>query len=311
MSEKRDNKRPFPAVTYAEIWRLNSLIPDRIFESPSARSDKLAVAYLQKVFGPDWIERHITAPKKDGFLSYNDSTPLIRETRRMRRILLMEMLYNLAHIKGFRSCLEEMAAGQVESTYASLEIGRMLRTMATDKGLSFRFVSRSQRARHDYDLSIKCSDGVTIRAETKCKQEETKITLTTIEDSLSRAKSQLPKTVPGIIFIKVPRFWLDDEEFALQMRKLADRFLARSPSIVSIKYYTAVVVREEDMRGETIGEVVAFREQTNEQNKFRKLKSRNWHMFPETGPALPPASTNYNGMPSNWQRLFVARSDRI
>jgi hypothetical protein len=68
----------------------------------------------------------------------------------------------------------------------------------------------------------------------------------------------------GIIFVEVSRFWLDDEEFALKMRRLAQRFLARSPAIVSVKYYAAVVVRQEDISGgETLGEVVAFREETN------------------------------------------------
>jgi hypothetical protein len=311
MAKKRLRKRVFPIITFEDIKRLNSLIPERRFESPSARSDKLAKAYLQKLFGVDWCDEHITASKRDNFLSENESTELLRETRRMRRILLMEMLYNLRPIKGFHSCLEEMAGGQIESTYAALEIGRMLVTMAVDRGIKFRFVTRSKISRRDYDLSLEFSDGVRVRAETKCKQEETKITLRTIEASLSQAKSQLPERPPGIIFVKVPRFWLDDEEFVLEMRKLAQRFLARSPSIVSVKYYTAVVIRQVDLEGETLGEIVSFREETNDDHKFGKLKDRNWHMFPQTGPVVPPASVNYNGMPANWQRLFVVRGDRI
>jgi hypothetical protein len=62
--------------------------------------------------------------------------------------------------------------------------------------MTFRFVKPSktprQIARKDYDLFIKFSDGVEVRGETKCKMEETKITLRTIENSMSQAKSQLP-----------------------------------------------------------------------------------------------------------------------
>jgi hypothetical protein len=74
--------------------------------------------------------------------------------------------------------------------------------------MTFYFVT--PRRGRSYDLYITLSDGVTLRAETKCKQEETEISLDTVKDSLQYArKRQLPKTRPGIIFIKVPRPWID------------------------------------------------------------------------------------------------------
>jgi hypothetical protein len=308
MAKKLRSKRVFPRVTLESLRILNRLIPYRPSETITARSDKLAIAVLQKFLGPDWIEKHILKSKA-GFLRDDVSTSQIKETLRMRRVVLAEMLYNLQKIKGFHSCLVELSGDQVESTYGALEIGRMLATMVTDKALTFRFVTRSGIKRRDYDLSIKCSDGVRICAETKCKMEETKITLRTIENSFGIAKDQLPESAPGIVFVKVPRFWIDDEKFAADMRKLADRFLSRSPSIVSVKYYMAVIVQEEDSAGETIGEIVAFDERTNPNHKFRKFKDRNWHMFPATQIPAPRPRTNYNGLPSTWQRLFVRTTE--
>jgi hypothetical protein len=311
MVKKRKRGKVLPVIMEDSVRRINRLIPDRRFESPWARSDKLAIACLNKVFGPDWVSRHITASKKDEFLSCNDSTPEVRETRRMRRIMLAEMLYNLKIAKGFNSCIEKLYTGQVESTYAALEIARLLVTLALDKGLSFRFVPESKKKRRDYDLSVKCSDGVAFRAETKCKLEETKITLRTIEQTLSLSKMQLPTTTPGIIFVKVPRHWIEDEKFTIEMRKLAQRFLKRSSSIVSVKFYTSSIVYHEDNQGQTVGEVVAVREETNDNHRFGKLRGRNWHMFPTTGPAAPPAQMNYNGMPSSWKRLIVSASNQL
>jgi hypothetical protein len=308
MAKKRRSKREFPHVTLESLRILNRLIPYRPSETITARSDKLATAVLQKFLGPDWIEKHITK-SKTGYLRNDVSTPKVHETHRMRRIVLAEMLYNLQGVKGFRSCLVELAGGQVESTYGALEIGRMLATTAFDKALTFRFVTPSGISKRDYDLSIKCFDGVRICGETKCKMEETKITLRTIEGSLGTAKDQLPEDAPGIVFVKVPRFWIDDEKFAADMRKLADRFLSRSPSIVSVKYYTAVIVQEEDLAGETIGEIVAFDERTNPNHKFKKFRDRNWHMFPTTQIPAPRPRTNYNGLPSTWQRLFVRTTE--
>jgi hypothetical protein len=216
------------------------------------------------------------------------------------------MLFNLQKVSGFRSCLEKLAVGEVESTYAALEIARMIVTLATDTGLSFRFVSESRIAKRDYDLSIKFSDGVKVRAETKCKMEETEITLDTVKRTISRAKGQLPEHVPGMVFVKVPRPWIENETFAADMHNLARRSIIRSPWIVSIKFYTARIVVEEDGFGNGMtGEIVAFAEHTNDLHKFKKYRSRDWHMFPSTGPAVPPANMNYNGMPSTWHRLFV------
>jgi hypothetical protein len=175
--------------------------------------------------------------------------------------------------------------------------------------MTWRFVTPSGILHRDYDLSLRFSDGVVARAETKCKMEETKITLRTIEESLSRAKGQLPERVPGIVFVKVPRFWLDDEDFVSAMRSLAHRFLDRSPSIVSVKFYTASITRDEDATGETLAEVIAFDERSNPRHRFRSLRDRLWHIFPNQPSAVRPRGVNYNGMPNSWQRLFVQHTE--
>jgi hypothetical protein len=182
MATRRRGKRPLQIVTIDWIRAINRLIPYRPHESISARSDKLAIAIMGRFLGPDWVEKHITKNRK-GFLRDDHSTPLRRETQRMRRVVLGEMLYNLQVVRGFDSVIGELAGGQIESAYGALEIARMLVTYRLDKGMAFRFVTPSRILRRDYDLSLKFSDGIVARAETKCKMEETKITLRTIEDS--------------------------------------------------------------------------------------------------------------------------------
>jgi hypothetical protein len=319
MAKKRRSKKDFPEITFEEIKRVNRLIPDNRFESITARTDKLAIWFLQKMFGADWIAEHVMNSKQDDFLSCSNATPQIRETRRIRRIMLMETIYNLKTKKGFRSCLEKLKGGQIESTFAVFDVARLLVCMASDKGLTFRFVTECGIPHRDYDLSVMFSDGLRVPVEAKCKQEETEITLRTIERSLSHAKSQLPKSKPGIIFLKVPRLWIEDENFTMEMRKLAQRFLQRSPSIVSVKFHTHVVTQQQvgsallprGQHGESVAEVMAVREENNERHKFRKFRERSWKMFPDDGPIAPPPYINYNGMPNNWQRLLVERSDRI
>jgi hypothetical protein len=310
MAKQQSSKRVFPEVTLDSIRTLNRLIPFRVSESVTARSDKLAKAVLMKLFGPEWIAKHVERSRK-GFIREGGSTVLLLETHRMRRIMLAEMLFNMQRIPGFRSCLVDLYSGQIEPTYATLEVGRLLCTQALDRErMLFRFVTPSgiqkELARRDYDISIKFSDGVAARLEAKCKLEETKITIRTIDETLSKAKGQLPETVPGIVFVKVPRNWIDDLKFAKAMLSLADRFLARSPSIVSVKYHTVNIVRQQDaFGGETVGEILAVNERMNPKHHFRKLKERDWTMFPSTSGPAPVPQTDYNGMPATWQRLIV------
>jgi hypothetical protein len=272
-------------------------------ETITARSDKFSIAVLQKIFGPDWIEDHINAPR--GFITCDNTSHEVRETRRMRRITLAEMRCNFQEMEGFRSCLIDLYGGQIESSYAALEIARVIHTQALDRGIVLKFVRQSNVKKHDYDLFLKFSDGVEVNVESKCKIEETKITLRTIEKTFSRAKRQLIENVPSIIFVKIPRTWIEDEKFAEDMRRLADRFLARSPSIVSVKYYTVRVVQEKDQFGETVGEIVSVQERFNPNHGFTQFANRNWQMFPSVVGPLPPPRTNYSGMPQTWQHLIV------
>jgi hypothetical protein len=291
-----------PIVTLEQIRRVNSLIPQRRFETISGRSDKLAIEVIRRFLGADWIAEHITSGK--GFLRDDKSTAAI-ETLRMRRIVLGEMLYNFQSATGFRNCWTELRAGQVESAYASMEIGRMLITKAIDPALTFEFVTPSSVKRQDYDLAITLGDGTPICAETKCKMEDTKITIRTLESSFSAAKRQLPEDVPGIIFVKYPRAWIAKGSFVDGMRALASRVLERSPAIVSIKFYSSHVVEERDPGGNTQTEIVEFEEHSNSNHHFSQFADRNWNIFPAGQFVQGVPKLNYNGLPSTWQRLIV------
>jgi hypothetical protein len=198
-----------------------------------------------------------------------------------------------------------MLGGQVESTYAALDIARMLVTLALDKSMTVRIVTPCKTKRRSYDLSVKCRDGFAFRGETKCKLEENEISLSSIEESLSRAKKQLPLRAPGIIFVKVPRTWMDDPSFKPQMEGLAKRFLLRSKSIVSVKYYSATIRIHSRGDNDFISEVVAFNEIVSNTHMFKSLRHSVKNMFPiQQLPEYLPGA-DYTAMPDTWQRLIV------
>ena len=91
----------------------------------------------------------------------------------MRRIVLAEMLCNFQGVEGAHACFADLYGGQIESTYAALEIARVIHTQSLDRGTVLRFVKQSNIKTQDYDLFLRFSDGVEVRVESKCKVEET------------------------------------------------------------------------------------------------------------------------------------------
>jgi hypothetical protein len=161
---------------------MNNLIPPRL-ESPTARAYKLALAALTHVFGPEWRDNNIFQARR-GFLRNvtGTNTPLERETHFMRIILLAEMIWNLQDVNGFDACISQMVDGnQTEFVYAELEIARLL---FAHSQATFEFRKPISAKASDYDLRITYPDGVVACADTKCKIEETEITLGTIKGSL-------------------------------------------------------------------------------------------------------------------------------
>jgi hypothetical protein len=287
-----------------ETWLRNTsnLIPSRP-ESPVDRAYKLSLAALTKVFGVDWRDANIFQTRKGFLKNVTDAnTALEREIHKVRIVLLAEMIWNLQDIPDFDACVAQMYdRDAIESTYAELEIARLLYTQSD---VSFTFRERIGVKTEDYDLSITYEDGVVACADTKCKVEETEITLNTIDRSFKKAHSQMPSDMPGIIFVKVPRFWLEDQKFAAAMVELATDYFRQNRKIISIKYYTNSIVMEKASHGDTTAEIIAYQEHSNLNHRFDSLRHKDWRIFPENPAMAPPQRTSFNGMPSHWRRLF-------
>jgi hypothetical protein len=264
------------------------------------------MAALTKVFGADWRDENIFHARTGFLKNVTDAnTPLEQETHKIRIVLLAEMIWNLQDMPNFEACASQMYdRDKIESTYAELEIARLLYSKSS---ASFQFRTPIGIKKKDYDLEVSYDDGVTVCAETKCKVEETEITLETIRRSFKKAREQMPSDRPGIIFVKVPRFWLDDEQFAFAMSDLANNYLREAPKIVSIKYYTASVVYEKEWHGDKTAEVVAYQEHSNPNHRFDLFRGKDWRIFPTDPSTQPPPRVSFNGMPPHWRRLFFFR----
>ena len=127
-----------------------------------------------------------------------------------------------------------MVNGDIEGTYAELDLGRMLYLSLTN----FRFVSRSGKKGDDYDIEIALKDGIVVCADAKCKIETTDYSENTVRNSLQHARQQFPKDRPSVVFVKVPPRWLADQsEMKSHLTVIANEFLRGTGRVVSVKYY--------------------------------------------------------------------------
>jgi hypothetical protein len=182
-----------------------------------------------------------------------------------------------------------MRRGDIDGTYAELDFGRMLYLYRAP----FRYVVASGIAENDYDIELRCPNGMTACGDAKCKLETTIFSKNTLDQALEKARSQLPKTRPGIIFMKLPLTWLEIPYLLQSCIETAADFLRTTERVVSVKYYSTHIAVVDD--GLFIHH--AGKEISNPITYFGN--DVDWDIFP---PNLLPY--DWNGMPPWWQRII-------
>ena len=117
--------------------------------------------------------------------------------------------------------------------------------------------------------------------------------LKSVRNSLEDARKQIPKELPGIVFVKFPQNWIVPIDNVLSLHDFALEFLRQTEIIVSIKFYVSYLTID----NETISHRHAYKEFNNQNNKF--CPNRNWDIFVDH-----PVPANWNGMPPWWTRIM-------
>jgi hypothetical protein len=196
----------------------------------------LAAAVLRHFFSEDWWNRWVMPETaKPNFLRIDESDQNRLDLTALRVIDLAEVLYNLQHVPGFDECIAKMRNGDIEGTYAELDLGRMLYL----NQVPFRYVVPRKVKGLDYDVEIEYPDGMITCAEAKCSIENTGLGANTIKNKLDRARQQLPPDRPGIVFVKMPPKWMDAGDFLSATLGVAQEFLRGTRRVVSVKFYVS------------------------------------------------------------------------
>lgn len=169
--------------------------------------------------------------------------PLIFTAGRYQTVRLAELLFNLQTVEGMVDKLEQLRLGNVEATYAELEMG----TFLARRGLPFRFVSPSGTKHLDYDVEIRLSSECQVNCEMKCKVEETPVSEGAVLNPLKKARNQLPEGTSGLVFLKVPEAWTRQGQKSAQIVSGAiSSFLRNTSRIVAVilRWEEQVLVRD-------------------------------------------------------------------
>jgi len=162
-----------------------------------------AIGILRTFLGKDWLDRvHRDAGT---FLRPLQHTAIDAYKRQDRAVDLAELLLNLSDVEGWDARVDSLRTSDVETALSELEGARLLHV----HGYSFRFVRPSGHRGHDFDVEAQIDDQL-IPCEMKAKLERGKPTPTSVRDTLAKARSQLPKSTPGVVFMKVPESWTTD-----------------------------------------------------------------------------------------------------
>jgi len=250
-----------------------------------ARVYALAYSFLRMVFGTKWGEKYILNAKSTDFIGklQGNNTTYDIQVHFQRVIDLAELIFNLQGIPSLENCLDQLAGGNIEATVAELDAGKMLHVYAG----RFRFHAEEGKIGSDYDLDVIFQNGFRGCADTKCKIQGTKLSISSITNSLDRGRKQLDANVPGALILKVPQTWMEGTDNLRTIADAAGKFLRGTERVVCVVAYCTPVMATE--RGPRDG--MRVRQYISKTHKFRR--DCDWRLVNRQSPQVPILHQNW------------------
>jgi hypothetical protein len=126
-------------LTDQHLSRTVASFPVDVRDDPTNRAFYLSLAVVRHFLGNAWADEHVQDNGQPGYVRLNWRDRTQAQIQSFRIVDLAELLFNLQHTDGFDDCIKKMRDGDIEGTYAELDLGRML----YQSDINFRFVTRS------------------------------------------------------------------------------------------------------------------------------------------------------------------------
>lgn len=172
----------------------------------------MASEVILMTLGPEWWEANCSpgASSADHFLMVNDRTKEGQYDHQDRVIKLGHMLYALKTCEGFPAFIASLKSRDLAPTFFELWVANIL----TTNDYEVVFVETTGVRGSDYDL-IASRDGQTLSVEAKSRRSGPILNQKTLSNALTKARKQLPRTGPGVIFVQIPVEWTMNDDVEL------------------------------------------------------------------------------------------------
>ena len=192
--------------------------------------DEVLFHHLGKRHTRTKIPKHRRAAQN--FLRFTDKDYDLNLIWQSRVLRLATLLYNLQSFPGMKDRINDLREKDLASTLGELECAQIVATPHS----RFRFIAPCGVKGKDYDGEFTTTAGRTASCEFKTKLENTALSSQTIRSTCDKARRQLPKNVPSIIFLKIPEWWRTQESFHAEVEEGTAGVLRQSTRIVSIVF---------------------------------------------------------------------------
>ena len=164
----------------------------------------IAMEVVLTTLGPEWWKKNCTTNpvKPDEFLALPDDSENSQYNHQDRIIKLGHMLYALKDSNGYDAFLSSLKTRDLAPTFFELWVGHILK----QNGYEVELIETKGHKGQDYDLSARKYD-ITVSVEAKSRRDGIVLTERTLQNTLQKARKQLPLSGPSIIFVSIPNEW--------------------------------------------------------------------------------------------------------
>ncbi len=162
----------------------------------------MAAEYLRAVVGNEWtnqmvFEMHPTVDRanREGreFMRAEGKAAEDRYRLQERTLHLAELLFNLQSVEGIDGRIDNLRVGNLEATYAELEMGAFI----TSRAVAFKYIDPRGVTGSDFDGLVTLSEGERVNCEMKCKVEGAELSDGAIRNPLAKPARSCPREGPA------------------------------------------------------------------------------------------------------------------
>jgi hypothetical protein len=118
----------------------------------------------------------------------------------------------------------------LESALGEMECAALL----AHPNLNFRFVTPTGFKGRDYEVEVMTSANRIVCSEIKTKSEKTSLGAKTLGSTLGKARKQLPKNHPGLVLVRIPKEWVEQQDIQTVVGDEVAKLFKHSHRIVAV-----------------------------------------------------------------------------